>query len=115
APQLNQFSGELEQSILWLAPLPVQPADLVVLTISVVVPLLGAAELVAGQKHGHALRQKEHRQKIALLSPPQTVDVRIVRWTFNAAVPGTIVIIAVAVLVAIGFVVLVIVADEIVQ
>src|SRR5205807_1066916 len=50
APQPNQFPGELEQPILFFVPLPIQPADLVVLTVSVVVALLRPTKLVAAQK-----------------------------------------------------------------
>jgi hypothetical protein len=70
ASELNQFLGELEQPVLFFTPLPVQPADLVVLTIGVVISFLCPAEFVATQKHRHALRQKKHRQKIPLLPPP---------------------------------------------
>src|SRR2546423_13863533 len=95
--------------------LPIQPTDLIVLTIGVVISLLGATELIAAQKHRHALGQKEHRQKIALLPPAQTVDVRIVGRTLDAAIPGTVVIVSVAIFVAVRFVVLVVVTDKVVE
>ena len=41
---------------------PVEPGDLVVLAIGVVVALLGAAELVAGEQHRRALRQEQARE-----------------------------------------------------
>ena len=44
---------------------PVEPGDLVVLAIGVVVAALRAAELVAGQQHRHALRQEQRREQVA--------------------------------------------------
>src|SRR5207237_8615537 len=73
------------------------------------------AEILATQKPLHALRQKKHRQKIPLLPPPQTVDVRIVSGSFNPAIPGAIVAVAIVVLVAVGFVVLVVVTNKVVE
>jgi hypothetical protein len=46
---------------------PVQPRRLVVLTIGVVVAALCAAELVASDEHGNALREEKRGQKVALL------------------------------------------------
>src|SRR5262249_11726867 len=115
APHLNQFAGELKQTFLFFVPLPVQPTDLIVLTIGVVVSLLRSAELVAAQEHWHSLRQKQHRQKIALLLAAQILNLRIVSRTFGAAVPGTIMRITVTIFLTIAFIVLLVVADEIVQ
>jgi len=75
---------------------------------------LCASEFVAAVEHGHALGKEECREEIAALAPAQRVDFRINGWTFRATVPRTVVIVAVAVLFAVGFVVFLVVADEVV-
>ena len=55
-PQLNHAPHEVEKAGLLLGQLPVQPADLIVLAIGVVVPSLCAAQFIAGKDHGDPLR-----------------------------------------------------------
>ena len=113
--ELDELAGELQQLGLALVEFPVVPADLVVLAIGVVVAVLGAANLVAAAHHGHALREKQRRQEIALLPLARGDDLRIVGRTFGAHVPGVVVVGAVVVVLAVGFVVLFVVADQIFQ
>jgi len=46
-------------------PLPVDPADFVVLAVSIAIAALASAYLVAAEQHGHPLRQEQCRQEIA--------------------------------------------------
>ena len=93
--------------------LPVEPADLVVLTIGVVVAFLRASEFVARANHRGALREQEGREKVSHLSLAQRLDFRVFGWAFDAAVPRAIVRMAVAVVLAVRLVVLVVVGDEV--
>src|ERR1700735_381466 len=96
--------------------LPVQPGSFVVLAISIVVALLSAAEFVAGQQHRNAQRQEQRRDEIALLTRTQNVyGFAIARRTFDAAVPGSIVGLAVTILFAIFFVMPFVVTDQVIQ
>ena len=80
--------------------LPVEPGDLVVLAPGVVVAALRAAELVAAEQHRHALREEQRGQEVALLARAQRVDLRVVGLALDAAVPGAVVVGAVAVVLA---------------
>ena len=51
--------------------IPIQPTDFVVLTVSIVVPLLGAAEFVAGEEHGNSLGQEKGCEEVSLLPCPE--------------------------------------------
>src|SRR5271165_4458254 len=113
--ELDELAGELQQLGAPFVELPVVPADLVVLAVGVVVAVLGAAELIAAAQHGNALRKKQRRQQVALLALACGEDFRIVGRTFNAHVPGVIVVGAVLIVLAVGFVVLVVVADQVFQ
>ena len=87
APKADQFFRELEERVLLFIALPIEPADLVVLAISVVVSLLRAAQFVAAAKHRHTLGKKKCGQKIPLLSFTQRLDLGIVSRSFCTAVP----------------------------
>ena len=47
------------------------PGELRVLAPGIVVPVLRAADLVAAQKHGHAVREEHGREEIPLLALAQ--------------------------------------------
>src|SRR5437867_412994 len=111
----DQLSREIQKLLVLFVVPPIEPADLVVLTISVVVAVLRSSPLVATQKHRHALRKKKCGQEIPTLPFAQSVDLRVVGWPFDAAVPGKIIIVAVVVAVAVRRIVLLVAADEVVQ
>ena len=56
--------------------LPVDPAELVVLAVGVVVAALRAAELVAGEQHRHPLREQERGEEVAELAVAERVHRR---------------------------------------
>src|SRR4030095_8345786 len=113
--ELYQFSRELEKLILFFITLPVKPIDLVVLTISVVVAVLCPTPLISAAKHRHALGKKECREKIAALPVAQQVNLRIIGWTVDAAIPRLIIVVAIVVPVGVQLVVFFVVADQIGQ
>src|SRR6185437_15981586 len=63
-PKLGELFDEGDQRLAALADVPVDPADLVVLAISVVVAALGAGELVASEQHRRALAEQQRRQDV---------------------------------------------------
>src|SRR5262245_6314151 len=116
------FFSELYQSLrerkklnLLLVTFPIKPTDLVVLTISVVVTVLGPTPFISAAEHRHALRKKQRREKITALTIAQRIDLRVIGRTFHAAIPRLIIVVAVAVVVLVRLVVLVVVADQIAQ
>src|SRR5215831_3593013 len=111
----DQPTCELQQLLLLVIEVPVEPADLVVLTVGVVVALLRATHLVAAEQHRHALREEQRGQQRALTTHAQVSDARVFRWTFDPAVPGIVVVGAVLVVLAVGLVVLVVVGDQVTQ
>src|SRR5919205_2178314 len=106
---------EVEQRALLVAPRPVEPADLVVLAVGVVVPALRAAILVACDDHGRTLRQQHGREQVTALPTSQRVDALVVRGAFDPAVPRVLVIVPVLIVLAVLVVVLLVVRDEIIQ
>src|SRR5215475_10269850 len=70
----NELAGELKKLILLFILRPVEPTDLVVLAISVVIAVLRSSPLVSASEHWHALRKKECGQKIPALSLANRVD-----------------------------------------
>ena len=94
---------------------PVEPRDVVVLAVGVVVAALGAADLVAAEHHRHTLAEQQRRHQVPLLALAQRDDRRVVRLALGAVVPGLVVVGAVLVALAVRLVVLAAVADEVPQ
>src|SRR5690606_11777074 len=114
--QRDQAPGEGKQRLaLVVDVLPVQPADLAVLAVGVVVAALAAAELVAGHQHRDTLRQQRGGDEVAHLLAAQLADFRVVGRAFGAAVPAVVVVAAVAVVLPVRLVVLTVVGDEVAQ
>src|SRR6185436_1890049 len=78
--------------------LPFDPADLVVLAISVVVAVLAVADFVAGQQQRHALGKEKRREMITPKLAAKVQNLRIVGWAFDAAIGALVAIGAIAVL-----------------
>ena len=104
----NGYAVPVEQA-------PVQPADLVVLAVGIVVALLAAPHLVAHQQHRRAQRQHGDGQQVAHLALAQRQHRRVGGGAFDAAVPAAVVVVAVAVAFAVGLVVAFVVADQVRQ
>src|SRR5271165_3519851 len=113
--QGNQAPRELQQACPGLIKVPVVPTDLVVLAVGVVVAALGAQDLIAAAQHGNPLRKKQRRQQVACLYFARPVDLRIIGRPLGAHVPRMVVVRAVLIVLAVGLVVLFVVADQIVQ
>src|SRR5439155_20532196 len=92
---------------------PVEPANLIILAPGIVVALLGAQEFIAGEQHGHALRQEQGRDEILGPAAAQAEDLRIVRGSFHAAIPAEVFGHAVAIVLAVGLIVLLVIGDQV--
>ncbi len=85
---------------------PVEPADLIILAISVIVPPLRPPHFVSHEKHGGSHGKQGDRKKVLHLPVSKPFDIRIVRGPLYAAIPAQVVVGAVAVLLSVGLVVL---------
>ena len=112
-PQVRDRGRELDQRTVHA--LPVDPRQLVVLAVRVVVTVLRAAQLITVQQHGGALGQQQGGQVVALLAGSQSQNGGIVRGTLLTAVPGAVVGLAVVVALTVGLVVLLVVRDQVAQ
>src|SRR5262249_8972083 len=104
--QADQASAELEQAATRAVKIPVEPADLVVLAIGVVVAALRPPQLVAAQQHRPSRGEEERGQEVAHLPLAQRDDLRIVGRALDAVVPAAVVVASVPVLLAVRLVVL---------
>src|SRR5581483_11379611 len=111
--QGGQRGGESGQFVVPVGVVPVDPAGLVVLAVDVVVPGLGASQLVAVGDHGYALGEQQGGQQVALLALPQREDGGVGGWSFHSVVPRPVVGLAVAVVLPVGVVVFVVVGDQV--
>src|SRR5258708_34405438 len=75
--------------------LPVEPGELIVLAVGVVVASLRAADLVAAVDHRPADGEQQGAEEVALLAGAQDVDLLAIGGSFLPAVPGAVVSLAV--------------------
>ena len=109
----DQAPGELQHLLVDVV--PVDPGQLRVVAVGVVVAVLGAAQLVAVRDHRYALGEQQRRHEVAPLPGPQREDLRVVGRPFDTAVPRAVVVLAVAVVLGVGLVVLLVVGDQVRQ
>jgi hypothetical protein len=76
---------------------------------------LGTPAFVTAAQHRHALREKKCAEEIALLSPPESVDLWILCKTFGAAVPRLIIVVAVLIVFAVRAVVFFVIGNQVRQ
>src|SRR5271157_2451714 len=112
---LDQQLHEAEDVGVFGQQIPVEPTRIVVLAVGVIVAALTTLHLVAHNKHGHTHRKHGGGEKVLYLPVAQPFYCGIVRWTFEAAIPASVVLAAVAVVFTIFFVVLVIIGDYVVE
>src|SRR5690606_26650990 len=92
-----------------------QPRQLVVLAVRVVVPALALPKLVARGQHGHTLRKEQRGQEIALLLRAQCIYGLIVCRAFSTAVPRPVMTFPIVVFFLVGIVVLFVVGYQVVE
>ena len=113
--QSNQAPDKAEQFGIGGFRIPIDPTDLIVLAICVVVSQLRVANSIPGQQHRNPLREKQRCQKVALLTGAQGLHLWIVGWPFHAAIPTSVIVGAVAILFPVCLIVLGVVAHQILQ
>ena len=111
----NHEAEEFEQIPVLLQQAPIQPGDLIVLAVGVVVAELGVAELVTGQEHGRPAAAHEHGAGVADHAETEAEDFRVVGIALSSAVPAAVVIGAVRIVPAVPLVVLLVIGIEIVE
>ena len=62
--EIDEALHEGEQALVLPGQFPIEPTDLIVLAVGVVVALLGAPCFVAHQQHGGALREQEQGEAV---------------------------------------------------
>ena len=116
AADVGKLGDEIDHVVAVLAEIvPADPADLVVLAIGVVVARLRISDLVAGKDQGSALRQHQGGQRVLAKLTAQAENREIVGRAFDAAIDAVVVVGAVAIVLAVGLVVLLVVAEEVGQ
>ena len=94
---------------------PVEPADLIVLRIGIVIAVLGIADLVAGQHQRRPLREEKAGELVLAQLPAQRRDCSVAGRALMAAIVAVIVVGAVAIVLAIRRIVLLVVAEQVGQ
>src|SRR6059058_623440 len=91
---------------------PVDPGDLIVLRVGVVVSALRPRDLVSMRDHRRALREHQRRDHALHRAIAAVENPLFFGWSFGAPVAAVVVIRAVLIILAVGLVMLVLVAHE---
>src|SRR5262249_16739445 len=65
----DQLLDEAEHVPLGFAERPIEPAQLVILAVAIVVPALGSQHFIPGQDHRDSLTQEQNSQEVFCLPP----------------------------------------------
>src|ERR1700741_4166199 len=94
---------------------PIEPIRFVVLTVSVIVATLRSTDFIAHQEHGKAQREQRDGHEILYLAVSESLNFRIRSGALSTTVPTPIVVSAITVILTVGFVVFVIVRDQVIK
>src|SRR5580704_7486477 len=94
---------------------PVKPADLVILTIGIIIAALGSAKLIAAEQHGNPARDEQGQKEILDQSVAHALDTGILARPFHPAIVAVVGIRSIAIELAIFGIVFLLVADQVVQ
>src|SRR5215469_415811 len=94
---------------------PIDPADLVVLAIGVIVALLRPTKLVAGEQHWCSLRQQQGGEEIPHLASPQRAHLFVLGRALDSTIPRTVVGVPIPIFLAVRLVVTIVVGDEVIE
>jgi hypothetical protein len=113
--EANEHFSEAKQCSIGSTKTPIEPANLIILTVAVTVPLLGSPHLVSHQKQRRAKGKEGQSQGISDLAISQLLYRRVLRRALCSAIPRQFVGVAAPILLKVRFVMFVIVGHEIIQ
>ncbi len=114
-PEFYQRRDKGEQFEIVTCQAPIDPANRIILAVSVVVAILSAAQLVARENHRDALRKYQRGEQIPLLLRAQGANIGIISRSFDATVPTAVVVRAILIILEVCLIVLLVVTDEILE
>ena len=90
-PQNNGLLDKINHTLVQPGPAPVHPANLIVLTVGIVIALLRIAKFISSINQRRPLAEHNHEKSVFDLLDPQCTDSLFACGPFRAAVPGVIV------------------------
>ena len=109
------ISRKLQHGAVPVTIIPVQPADLIVLAVTIVVAELRVREFIPCREHRRTTAHHQNRHCIFHHADPERFDLRIQARSLTPAIPAAVIIRTVRIVPAIHLVVLLIVGIQIVQ
>ncbi len=94
---------------------PIEPRNFIILTVGIVVATLSPTNLISHNNHGYTLAHEERSHHVLDLSLANLLNRFLSCGTFNSVVVTHIVVVAITIPLAIGLIVLVFVADQVIE
>ena len=104
-----QLPEKIEESAVGFKVLPVEPGNVIILTVSIIISALGITEFIAHEEHRSSPAHHKNRSGISYHSSPECIDARIAGLTFGTAIPAPVIIGAVGIVPVIFIIMLLVV------
>ena len=111
--ECRHIFAEFEVRSVFLQIFPVQPRNLIVLTVGIVIAELGIQKLIAGKEHRRSAAAHQHGKGIHCQPPAQRENPFICRIPFRTAVPAAIIVTSIRIAPAVGLIMLFVVGIQI--
>lgn len=109
----DHFSEKLIKLLVHIQPCPVQPGDLIILTIGIIVAKTGVSKFISRKKHGCPTAAHQSHAGIFHHSETEFTDLRIHGLSFHSTVPASVIICSIRIVPSIGFIMLSIIRIQI--
>ena len=103
-PEPDHFPEKPVKFLVGFQPLPVQPGNLIILTIRIIISKTGVPEFISCQKHGRSPAAHQSHTGVFHHLKTKGADIRILRFPFHSAVPAPVVVISIRIIPAVGLV-----------
>ncbi len=114
-PSLDHELPKAEHGLVFFNIIPVEPTDLIVLAVGIIVTQLSATDLITHHHHGHPLRHQENCRKVLHLTLTEIINPLISCFAFNTTIPAQVFVNTVVIAFTICFVMLFVVGNHIVK
>src|SRR5205823_4121960 len=114
-PKLDHSFPKAKKAGILLCERPIEPADLVILAIRIVITALGAPDFIAGDEHRNAACEQQQNGKVSYLAVAKPLDGPVIRLAFDPAVPAQVLVNTIAVTLTVRLVVLFVIRHDVIK
>ena len=111
----NHVPEEFKQVRIFVQQIPVQPGDLIILAVRIIITITSVAEFIAGEEHRGSTAAHEYGAGIFDHPEAQRENFPVVCIAFRTAVPAVVVVISVSIIPAVCLIMFLIIAVQVIE